>query len=59
MSTPELSPFAIAMLMEVLEGEDTLNQDPEAGRKLTDEELKAIRTAQDQVDTALDFAESK
>ena len=58
-STPELSPFAIAMLMEVLEGEDTLNQDPEAGRKLTDEELKAIRTAQDPVDTALDSAESK
>lgn len=46
-STPELDRFAIAMLMEVLEGDDTLNQHPEAGRKLTDEELAAIRASQE------------
>ncbi|MCF0155109.1 MAG: hypothetical protein HUJ84_05275 [Veillonella sp.] len=50
-STPELSRFAIAMLMEVLEGDDTLNQHPEAGRKLTDEELAEIRASQDQMES--------
>ena len=40
--------FSIAMLIEVLEGEDTLNQAENAGRRLTDAEMKAIRKHQDE-----------
>ena len=46
--TPTLDRFSIAMLIEVLEGEDTLNQAENAGRRLTDEEMKAIRKHQDE-----------
>ena len=42
-TTPTLDRFSIAMLIEVLEGEDTLNQAENVGRRLTDEEMKAIR----------------
>ena len=35
-TTPTLDRFSIAMLIEVLEGEDTLNQAENAGRRLTD-----------------------
>ena len=47
-TTPILDRFSIAMLIEVLEGEDTLNQAENAGRRLTDEEMKAIRKHQDE-----------
>ena len=45
---PTLDRFSIAMLIEVLEGEDTLNQAENVGRRLTDEEMKAIRKHQDE-----------
>ena len=45
-TTPTLDRFSIAMLTEVLEGEDTLNQAENAGRRLSEEELKAIRKHQ-------------
>ena len=48
MTTPTLDRFSIAMLIEVLEGEDTLNQAENVGRRLTDEEMKAIRKHQDE-----------
>lgn len=47
-TTPILDRFSIAMLIEVLEGEDTLNQAENAGRRLTDAEMKAIRKHQDE-----------
>ena len=47
-TTPTLHRFSIAMLIEVLEGEDTLNQAENAGRRLSEEELKAIRKHQDE-----------
>lgn len=47
-TTPILDRFSIAMLIEVLEGEDTLNQAENVGRRLTDEEMKAIRKHQDE-----------
>ncbi len=47
-TTPTLDRFSIAMLNEVLEGEDTLNQAENAGRRLSEEELKAIRKHQDE-----------
>ena len=47
-TTPTLYRFSIAMLTEVLEGEDTLNQAENAGRRLSEEELKAIRKHQDE-----------
>ena len=47
-STPNLDIFSIAMLMEVLEGEDTLNQGENVGCGLTEAELKAIRKAQEE-----------
>ena len=47
-TTPTLDRFSIAMLIEVLEGEDTLNQAENVGRRLTDEEMKAIRKHQDE-----------
>ena len=47
-TTPTLDRFSIAMLTEVLEGEDTLNQAENAGRPLSEEELKAIRKHQDE-----------
>jgi len=47
-STPSLDRFSIAMLIEVLEGEDTLSQSENAGRRLSDEELRAIRNHQDE-----------
>ena len=47
-TTPTLDRFSITMLIEVLEGEDTLNQAENAGRRLTDEEMKAIRKHQDE-----------
>ena len=47
-TTPTLDRFSIAMLTEVLEGEDTLNQAENAGRRLSEEELKAIRKHQDE-----------
>ena len=43
-TTPTLDRFSI----EVLEGEDTLNQAENAGRRLSEEELKAIRKHQDE-----------
>ena len=47
-TTPTLDRFSIAMLIEVLEGEDTLNQAENAGRRLSEEEHKAIRKHQDE-----------
>lgn len=47
-TTSTLDRFSIAMLIEVLEGEDTLNQAENAGRRLSAEELKAIRKHQDE-----------
>ena len=47
-TTTTLDRFSIAMLIEVLEGEDTFNQAENAGRRLTDEEMKAIRKHQDE-----------
>ena len=47
-TTPTLDRVSIAMLIEVLEGEDTLNQAENAGRRLSEEELKAIRKYQDE-----------
>ena len=47
-TTATLDRFSIAMLIEVLEGEDTLNQAENAGRRLSEEELKAIRKHQDE-----------
>lgn len=47
-TTLTLDRFSIAMLIEVLEGEDTLNQAENAGRRLSEEELKAIRKHQDE-----------
>ena len=47
-TTRTLDRFSIAMLIEVLEGEDTLNQAENAGRRLSEEELKAIRKHQDE-----------
>ena len=47
-TTPTFDRFSIAMLIEVLEGEDTLNQAENAGRRLSEEELKAIRKHQDE-----------
>ena len=35
-------------VLHVLEGEDTLNQAENAGRRLSEEELKAIRKHQDE-----------
>ncbi|WP_277292724.1 hypothetical protein [Veillonella caviae] len=47
-TTPTLDRFSIAMLIEVLEGEDTFNQGENVGRRLSDEELRAIRQHQDE-----------
>ena len=47
-STPKLDRFSVAMLMEVLEGEDTYNQGENVGTRLTEAEKKAIRKAQDE-----------
>ena len=47
-TTPTLDRFSIAMLIEVLGGEDTLSQAENVGRRLTDEEMKAIRKHQDE-----------
>ena len=47
-TTPTLDRFSIAMHIVVLEGEDTLNQAENAGRRLSEEELKAIRKYQDE-----------
>ena len=47
-TTSTLDRFSIAMLIEVLEGEDTLNQAENAGRRLADAEMKAIRKHQDE-----------
>ena len=47
-TTPTLDRLSIAMPIEVLEGEDTLNQAENAGRRLSEEELKAIRKHQDE-----------
>ena len=47
-TTSTLDRFSIAMLIEVLEGEDTLNQAENSGRRLTDAEMKAIRKHQDE-----------
>ena len=47
-TTSTLDRFSIAMLIEVLAGEDTLNQAENAGRRLTDAEMKAIRKHQDE-----------
>ena len=47
-STSTLDRFSIAMLIEVLEGEDTLNQAENAGQRLSDAELRAIRKHQDE-----------
>ena len=47
-TTPTLDRFSIAMLIEVLEGEDTLNQAENAGQRLSDAELRAIRKHQDE-----------
>ena len=47
-TTPTLDRLSIAMLIEVLEGVDTLNQAENVGRRLTDEEMKAIRKHQDE-----------
>ena len=47
-STPTLDRFSISMLIEVLEGEDTLNQAENAGQRLSDAELRAIRKHQDE-----------
>ena len=47
-TTSTLDRFSIAMLIEVLEGEDTLNQAENAGRRLSEEELKAILKHQDE-----------
>ena len=47
-TTSTLDRFSIAMLIEVLEGEDTLNQGENVGRRLTDAEMKAIRKHQDE-----------
>ena len=47
-TTSTLDRFSIAMLIEVLEGEDTLNQAENAGRRLSEEELKAIRKHHDE-----------
>ena len=47
-TTATLDRFSIAMLIEVLEGEDTLNQAENAGHRLSEEELKAIRKHQDE-----------
>ena len=47
-TTSTLDRFSIAMLIEVLEGEDTLNQAENAGRRLSDAEMKAIRKHQDE-----------
>lgn len=47
-TTPTLDRFSIAMLIEVLEGEDTFNQGENVGRRLSDEELRAIRQNQDE-----------
>ena len=47
-TTSTVDRFSIAMLIEVLEGEDTLNQAENAGRRLTDAEMKAIRKHQDE-----------
>ena len=44
-ATPRLDRKAIAILLEVLEGDDTPYQDPEYGKQLTEEELKKIRQA--------------
>ncbi|WP_273420723.1 hypothetical protein [Veillonella caviae] len=47
-TTPTLDRFSIAMLIEVLEGEDTFNQGENVERRLSDEELRAIRQHQDE-----------
>ena len=47
-TTPTLDRFSIAMLIEVLEGEDTFNQGENVGNRLTDAELQAIRKHQDE-----------
>lgn len=47
-TTPTLDRFSIAMLIEVLEGEDTFNQGENVGRRLSDAELRAIRQHQDE-----------
>lgn len=47
-TTSTLDRFSIAMLIEVLEGEDTFNQGENVGRRLSDEELRAIRQHQDE-----------
>ncbi|WP_251424155.1 hypothetical protein [Veillonella agrestimuris] len=46
-TTPTLDRFSIAMLIEVLEGEDTFNQGENVGRRLSEEELRSIRKEQD------------
>ena len=52
-TTPTLDRFSIAMLIEVLEGEDTLNQAENAGRRLSEEELKKMgRVANNHVEGA-------
>ncbi len=40
--------FLLEYVESVLEGEDTLNQAENAGRRLSEEELKAIRKHQDE-----------
>lgn len=45
-TTPTLDRFSIAMLIEVLEGEDTFNQGENVGRRLSEEELRSIRKEQ-------------
>ena len=47
-STPTVDRFSSAMLIEVLEGEDTLKQAENAGQRLSDAELRAIRKHQDE-----------
>lgn len=51
-TTSNLDRQGIAILMEVLEGDDTPYQDPEYGRQLTEEELKKIREANDAADNS-------
>ena len=43
-----LDRFSIAMLIEVLEGEDTLNQAENTGLRLSEGRAKAIRKHQDE-----------
>ena len=47
-TTSTLDRFSIAMLIEVLEGEDTLNQAENAGRRLTDAEMRLSVNIEDE-----------